>query len=302
MPAPTWTRDDWFDWLIDRPFKVILTIALAIIIRWLLHRFIDRVVHRAGNGAVPSVLATTRAAGFLRELSKSSRERRDLRAKTVGSLLKSIVSAVVLIITLVMIFDLVGLPIAPLLTGAGVLGVAVGFGAQSLVRDFLSGMFMILEDQYAVGDTVELSYGWFSSTGTVESVGLRLTQVRDANGTVLYVRNGEVLRVGNLSQQWSQTVLDVTVSTASDIEQAEQILREEAAELFHQSALSEVIIAEPEVRGVERFDADGVVIRTVITTAPQHEAAVARALRSRLLRRLAEANVQIISAETPEGT
>ncbi|SKB08498.1 mechanosensitive ion channel family protein [Aeromicrobium choanae] len=291
----TWTPEDLVGWLLDVPGRALLIVLIAIVLRWLAHRFINRLTGRAAKGAVPGILAQSKAGVFLADLRNGSSERRRQRAETMGSLLRSIASGVIWSIAFVMVLGVFGLPIAPLLTGAGVAGVALGFGAQTLVKDFLSGIFMILEDQYGVGDAVDVG----EAVGTVEAVGLRVTRLRDVNGTVWYVRNGEILRVGNHSQEWARTVLDVTVAYDSDLELVQRILREEAHALSTDSTLAAVIIEEPEVWGVERFDKDGAVVRTVLKTAPLHQADVGRALRSRVLRRFDEAGVRIPSTTLP---
>ncbi|MFS0886194.1 mechanosensitive ion channel family protein [Aeromicrobium sp. 179-A 4D2 NHS] len=291
----TWTLNETAAWVLDVPGKVALIAVLAVVLRWLAHRFINRITGRAAKGPVPGVLAKSKAGVFLSDLASNGNERRRQRAETMGSLLRSIASGAIWSIAIVMMLGVCGLPIAPLLTGAGVLGVALGFGAQTLVKDFLSGIFMILEDQYGVGDAIDVG----EASGIVEAVGLRVTRLRDVNGTVWYVRNGEILRVGNHSQEWARTVLDVTVAYDSDLDQVQQILREESQKLSTESTLAGVIIEEPEVWGVERFDKDGAVVRTVLKTAPLHQADVGRALRSRVLRRFDQAGIRIPSTTLP---
>lgn len=295
MPDVTWTQSAWFTRLVDIPGKIAAIVLIALFARWLAHRFINQLGRRAEKGAVPSVLARTKVGEVLNDLTPGAAERREQRAATVASLLRSIVTVVVFSIAFVMVLDVCGLPIAPLLTGAGVAGVALGFGAQTLVKDFLSGIFMMLEDQYGVGDAVDLG----EASGVVEAVGLRVSRLRDVNGTAWYVRNGEIIRVGNMSQSWARTVVDVTVAFTSDLDLVQRILREEAHALATDSAFADVIIEEPEVWGVERFDKDGVVVRTVVKTAPSHQAEVGRALRSRVLRRFDESGVRIPSTSLP---
>ncbi|WP_313405735.1 mechanosensitive ion channel family protein [Aeromicrobium sp.] len=284
-----WTMNDALAWVLDVPGKVALIAILAVFLRWLSHRFINRLTGRAAKGPVHGVLAKTKAGVFLSDLRAGSSERRRQRAETMGSLLRSIASGAIWSIAFVMILGVLGLPIAPLLTGAGVAGVALGFGAQTLVKDFLSGIFMILEDQYGVGDVVDVG----EASGTVEAVGLRVTRLRDVDGTVWYVRNGEILRVGNMSQEWARALLDVTVAYDADLDEVERILREESVRLFTDSTYSGVIIEEPEVWGVDSFAKDGAVVRTALKTAPMHQWEVARALRSRVLRRFDEAGIRI---------
>lgn len=185
-----------YEWFVARPIAILLIIILALIVRWLISRAIDRIVRRAGEGSIPSVLARTKAGEVLADLRPGAADRRRERAMTMGSVLKSLASALVLGIASIMILAEIGFEVAPILAGAGILGVAFSFGAQNFVKDFLAGIFMMLEDQLGVGDIVDTGH----ATGRVEAVGLRVTRLRDANGTVWYVRNGEVIRVGNESQ------------------------------------------------------------------------------------------------------
>ncbi|RYI98678.1 MAG: mechanosensitive ion channel family protein, partial [Actinomycetales bacterium] len=262
---------------------------IALFIRWLVKRFIGRIVRRASRGSVPGVLANSKAGELLADLRPGASERRRQRASAMGDLLGSIATIIVIGIAFVMVLDQVGVNIAPLLTGAGILGVALGFGAQTLVKDFLAGIFMIMEDQFGVGDVVDMG----EASGTVEAVGLRVTRLRDVNGTVWYVRNGEVLRVGNQSQNWARTVLDITVTYDADLAQVQRILADVAHTLYEEPALQGIIIEEPEVWGVERFDKDGAVVRVVLKTAPLEQWTVARTMRQRIKASFDEAGIRI---------
>lgn len=194
-------EDKAYEWFVARPIAVLIIVALSLIIRWLISRAIDRVVRRAGEGSIPGVLARTKAGEILADLRPGAADRRRERALTMGSLLKSIASALVLAVTAIMVLAELNFDVAPILTGAGIVGVALGFGAQNFVKDFLAGVFMILEDQLGVGDMVDTGH----AVGKVEAVGLRVTRLRDVHGTVWYVRNGEVIRVGNESQGGPET-------------------------------------------------------------------------------------------------
>ena len=207
----------------------------------------------------------------------------------MGSLLKSIVSVIVFSIVGFMVIAQLGYNIAPLIASAGIIGVALGFGAQSVVKDFLSGIFLILEDQYGVGDTVDVG----AASGTVEAVGLRVTRLRDVNGTVWYVRNGELLAVGNMSQNWARTVLDIPVAFSEDLTRVREILREVAHAVWEDPEYRPEILEEPEVWGVERWDPDGVVVRVVVKTAPQQQWSVARELRERIKDRFDAEGIEI---------
>jgi small conductance mechanosensitive channel len=286
-----WTGDR----LMESGTQILVILLVAMVVRWVTRRAIRRVVKRAGEGQVPDALANSRAGALLSDLRPGSGERRQQRAQAMGDLLSSIVGLVIAGVAFVMVLGVVGVPIAPLLTSAGILGVALGFGAQTLVKDYLAGVSMILEDQYGVGDSVDLG----EASGTVEAVGLRVTRLRDVNGTVWYVRNGEILRVGNQSQNWARTVLDVTVDYDSDLDEVQSILAEEAESMYREDRFSGVIIEEPEVWGVERFDKDGVVVRVVLKTAPLQQWLVARTLRQRVKRRFDKAGIRIPSSAIP---
>ena len=276
-------------WLTGEPLYIIGLIAFAFVVRWLLHRLVDRVVRRAETGVLP---ARVWRDGHPKEKSRSSSTtsaRRALRARTMGTLLKSIISAVVFTVLVIMVLAELGYNIAPILAGAGVLGVAVGFGSQSLVKDFLSGVFMLVEDQYGVGDVVDLG----SATGTVEAVSLRVTRLRDVDGTVWYVRNGEILRVGNMSQNWARTVLDIPVDYSEDLVHVREVLTEVAHNLWIDDEYQKVIIEEPEVWGVQSLDADSVVVRVTLKTAPMEQWNVAREMRERVKARFDLEEIEI---------
>ncbi|MGH3459017.1 mechanosensitive ion channel family protein [Aeromicrobium sp.] len=285
-------------WYVATPGAIVLIIVVGLVFRWLVKRAIDRIVKRASAGVVPGMISGTKAGAVLADLRPGAGERRKQRAETMGSVLASIASGVIIAIVVVMVLDQVGVNIAPIIASAGIVGVALGFGAQNLVKDFLSGIFMILEDQYGVGDSVDLG----EAIGTVEAVGLRVTRLRDVDGTVWYVRNGEILRVGNQSQNWARTVLDITVAYESDLDQVQQLLQEEATAMYEDERYHDIIIEAPEVWGVERFDKDGAVVRVVLKTAPLQQWPVARALRQRIKSRFDAAGIHIPTSFIPGQT
>ena len=262
-------------WLIGKPLAILVIVLGAIVVRWLASKAIDRVVKRAETAALPGARQTF--------------NRRAQRAKSLGSLLKSITTTLIFGIAFVMVLSEVGLNVAPILASAGVLGLAIGFGAQNLVKDFLSGVMMMIEDQYGVGDAVDLG----EAIGTVENVGLRVTRVRDVDGTVWYVRNGEILRVGNQSQNWARTVLDIKVGYREDLVRVRQILQEVAHGLWEDEDYKDVIIEEPEVWGVEDLSPDAVVMRVTLKTAPMEQWQVAREMRARIKSRFDHEDIEI---------
>jgi len=213
-------------------------------------------------------------------------ERRRQRAEAIGSVLRSLVTAFVFSIALLMVLEELSFNLAPLLASAGILGLAVGFGAQSLVKDLLGGLFMLLEDQYGVGDTVDLG----EATGVVESVGLRITTVRDARGVLWYIRNGEIIRVGNKSQGWAMLMIDMPIGFA-DAEEATEVLRTAAATVYADADLTDHFVEPPEVLGVESVTVEGAIIRTIAKTTADGQYVVGRELRRRLTEALAGAGI-----------
>jgi small-conductance mechanosensitive channel len=263
------------EWLIGKPLAILGIIVIAVVVRWLATKAIDRVVKRAETAPLPGL--------------KHTHNRRAQRARSLGSLLQSITTTVVFGIAFVMVLSEVGMDVAPILASAGVLGLAIGFGAQNLVKDFLSGVMMMVEDQYGVGDAVDLG----EAVGTVENVGLRVTRVRDVDGTVWYVRNGEILRVGNQSQNWARTVLDIPVSYSEDLDHVRQVLEEVAHGVWDDEDYKDVVIEEPSVWGVQDLGPSGVVVRVTLKTAPMEQWNVAREMRERIKARFDHEGIQI---------
>ncbi|PBC43208.1 mechanosensitive ion channel protein MscS [Rhodococcus sp. ACPA4] len=240
------------DWLIHRPIEIAIYVVLAVILRFALHRVIDRM----SNGRKPSVNA-----------------RRTQRARTIGSVLKSTVSIVILVWCVLQILGILGVNVAPFIASAGVIGLAIGFGAQNLVRDFLSGIFMLLEDQYGVGDVVDLG----DAVGTVETVGLRVTTVRDANGTLWYCRNGEILRVGNMSQGYATAVLDLPIAHNANVHRACEVATRAVLEAAESDSIRSDMIEKPEMLGVNSVTAESITIRITAQVKPGRQWAVQRA-------------------------
>ena len=277
------TKQGWLagsaEWLIAKPLLVLLIAVGAVVVRFMAHRAINRLVASTSDDRVPAILRPLRdRASEHLEIGSLLSERRRQRAQTIGSVLRSTSSAVIMSLAVLMILGELGLNLGPLIASAGIVGVALGFGAQNLVKDILSGMFMILEDQYGVGDSVDVG----EATGTVEAVGLRTTRLRGLEGTVWHVRNGEILRVGNMSQGWSRAVLDVPLSYSSDLRRAGTVLKEVADEVWHDDDFAELIVEEPTVTGIETMSRDGLTIRLMVKTKPEQQGPVARELRARI--------------------
>lgn len=280
----------WADLLLGKPLQLVLLLLIALIVRYVLHKLINRVVTRAVEHEPPrQVLGSTTAARVVFGSAGAYSERRALRIQTLGSLLRSVVTVIIGAIVIVMAMDILGYPIGPLLASAGIAGVALGFGAQNLVQDYLAGVAMLLEDQYGVGDYLDMG----EASGTVEAVSLRITRLRAVDGTVWYVRNGSVTRVGNASQDWARAVVDVAVAYESDTARVKQLLEEISHGMAAEEAWRPVIIEEPEVWGVEALGSDGIMVRVVAKTKPLEQWAVARELRERVKRRFDEEEIEI---------
>jgi small-conductance mechanosensitive channel len=282
------------------PIRIVLILVIAFVVRALLHRFIRRTAERAGATGSGGFFRGSRAGTLLGAFGDPTllMERRRQRAATVGSLLRSVTSVFVFGLAFLSILGELGINLAPIVASAGVLGIAVGFGAQNLVRDFLSGMFMLLEDQYGVGDVIDVG----PVSGTVEAVSLRMTRLRDVEGTVWYVRNGEITRIGNKSQQWARTVLDVPLDYDTEVDRAKQVLARTADDLWADPEWASVILDAPEVWGMETMTADGYTLRVAIKTQPLKQWEVARELRERVRNSLSEAGIALGSVQRSEVT
>ena len=276
------------DWLVAKPLNIVVLLLIASLVRWVLHRVIDRAMSRAGRGSIPGFISRRRQQQSPTAVSFVA-GRRQQRTATMASLLKSITTGVIFGVFAIMIVDVLGFNIAPLIASAGILGLALGFGAQSLVTDLLSGVFMMLEDQYGVGDSVDVG----DAVGDVEAVGLRVTRVRDIDGTVWYVRNGNISRVGNMSQNWARTVLDIRVGYEEDLDRVREILADVTHTLWEEEKGKKDILEEPEVWGVQSLDPEAVVVRLVLKTAPMRQWAVARELRERIKERFDAEGIEI---------
>jgi small conductance mechanosensitive channel len=297
-----WTNNDFIansaDTIVSTSLSIALILVLATIARYLIHRAIYRVIEGATNSRVSRLIG--RAPGLRRDPSSAASQRSIQRAHTIGSVLRSISSAVVLSIGAIMILAEFGVNLGPILASAGIVGVAVGFGAQNLVRDFLSGMFMLLEDQYGVGDIVDLG----EATGTVEAVGLRITTLRDTAGTVWFVRNGEILRVGNKSQGYAVAVVDIPVAHSADIAEAIELIGTISQERVGREDLAGAVIEPVEVLGVERVGPEGVTLRLTVKVAPGKQWLVQRALNASLTDAFDDARVPrpgLLPAIPPAG-
>lgn len=272
---------DHADALVTTPLHILLVVVIALVARTLAHRAIDRLTRATSEGTVPRILSPLKeraSAAASRFESAPLSERRQQRADTIGSVLKSSVSIAVFVLALLVILRELGIDVTALVAGTSILGVAIAFGAQNVIKDFLSGMFMILEDQYGVGDVIDVG----PATGTVEAVGLRTTRLRDEAGTVWYVRNGEIARVGNQSQGFAQVVLDVPIDVSADLSAASTAIATTAARMHADPDWAGSFLGEPELSGVQELTREQTVIRLIAQVRPLQQWRVAAELRGRI--------------------
>jgi len=255
---------------------IAVIVVVALLVRLLAYRAINRISALTANGMTPAMLRPLRAHAE-RALNRGvSAERRRQRALAIGSLLKSVTSFLVVSIAAILILAEFGINVAPLLASAGIAGVALAFGAQNLIKDFLAGIFMTLEDQYGVGDTVDLG----SASGTVTTVGLRTTTVRAGDGTIWHVRNGEVLRVGNASQGESVVNIDLPLPYSADTTKAGYIALAQADQVALSEEFADAVVEPPKILGIVDIAPGMVTIRITATVRAGDQDAFGRALRT----------------------
>lgn len=280
---------EFVDWLTDVPLQILWILLIA----WGVNQIVKRAIRRFGDR-----ISGMQVTGKRRFRSKSHPPfvdtgevnlRSAARAQTITGVMRSVATGFIGIFAGIYILGILGLNLGPLIAGAGVAGVALGFGAQSLVRDFLSGFFMLIEDHFGVGDVVDLG----EASGTVEQVTLRVTRLRDQNGTVWHVPNGEIRRVGNKSQQWARAVLDIAVAPSADLERAAEVIGAAAHDVWGLDEAKPDVLGEPEVLGIEYLGPDAATIRVQGKTRPGAQWRVSRLLRVRIAEALAEAGIDL---------
>ncbi|HSN44620.1 MAG TPA: mechanosensitive ion channel family protein [Propionibacteriaceae bacterium] len=255
--------------------QLAVLIAVAAVLRWAIQSVIRRIVAASVDKSEHRFDFIPGRAG--RILASFGGERQPARAKTLGALLANTASFTIATIAILTALSMVGIPMGPILASAGIGGVALGFGAQSLVRDLLSGLFMIAEDQYGVGDLITVG----DITGTVEDTGLRVTRVRDASGLVWYVRNGDIAKVGNHSQGWASATVDIPVHYTSDAAQVVAVLETVVTELDNDPDWADQLLDTPTVLGVESIIGSAMTFRMSAKCVAKHQSGVQRELRER---------------------
>ena len=276
-----------FDPVVGAGVGLLITLVAVVVVRWVVRRLIDRTVRGFTDTNLTRRLARAKVGHDESEASVAAAERTAARARTIGSLLTSVATFVIVGTGIVIALALVGVNVAPVIASAGVIGIAVGFGAQSLIKDFLTGVFMVFEDQYGVGDVVDMG----QASGTVENVGLRITTLRDDNGVLWYVPNGSIMRVGNKSQGWAVADVEVPVGLGEDLDAVQQLLTTTAEAMAHDPDWDAVVLDEPALVTVESIGVESVLVRVRLLTQPMRQAQIARELRVRVKDALDEAGV-----------
>ena len=288
------------EWTAAITTKAIAVGALLVVglLLWIIARLVIRAVTRSIETGLPlsrrarkaltrahiAVPVATAQEHYLATL------RRQQRAGTIRAVLQSALAVVLLAVISVMALDMIGLPVAPLLASAGIVGVALGFGAQSLVKDLLSGIFMLIEDQYGVGDIVNVG----DATGVVEEVGLRSTRLRSLDGTVWFVPNGEIRRVGNMTKMWSRALIEVRLDIETDIDDARAAMLDAlTAAREADPDVDAAILSDGEVPGIEDFDYYSVVVRLMVNVSPTTQWTVMRAVRKQMRIIFAERGIRL---------
>jgi moderate conductance mechanosensitive channel len=270
---------------------VVILVLTAIVVR-VVKRVIQRSVDRAKDPDRAARMTKLKTKARLSEPPLQpaiATERKARRADALGSIFGSVASAFIWTLSLLTVLGGFGIELGPYIASLGIIGVALGFGAQDLVKDFISGIFMLLEDQYGVGDVVDSG----EATGVVEGISLRTTRIRSVDGTLWYVPNGEIRRLGNMSQEWARALLDIGVSYETDVAEASRIISEVAEQMASEDEYVAKFLDAPEVWGVQNLGPDSVDIRLVIKTTPGDQWAIARELRARIKRAFDDASVEI---------
>lgn len=288
-------KEDLLDWFVGTPLAILVIVCCAVGLRMLVSRLITRVTKQAVDRSSGDRLIEARRATRTSEMSDLLMgHRRIQRAKAIASLLKSLATATIVVIAALLILAQFHIDIGPLLASASILGAAIAFGAQNLIKDYLSGISMILEDQYGVDDVVDLG----PAVGTVENVTLRVTQLRDMSGVVWYVRNGEVLRVANRSKGWTMSSVTVAIAYNEDLDNVREIIEKVATDMDDDSKYDSMLLDKPVYAGIESVSGDAVFIKVSAKSAPEQQGAVSMIIRERLKVAFDRAGVKVPTLTT----
>lgn len=255
------------DWLLDHGWRIALVVVLALTVMWLVHRTLPRAIRM-----------TVSSDRFVDVSDSIALDEQRKRAETLSRVLVRVLDIVAVFVAVLLVLGELEIPLGPLLASAGIVGVALGFGAQSLVRDTLAGMFILIENQYRAGDVVTVA----GVSGTVEEVGLRRTVLRDIDGIVHSVSNGEIVISSNMTRGWSRVNLNVSVGYDQDLDRARAVIDRVGAELAADPDWATLILEPPKVLRVDAFEESGIALKVLATTKPMKQWEVAGELRQRI--------------------
>lgn len=290
--AGLWANIGSFLTTYEAPFRIVGVIIGAVVLRWVLvvaiHRVVDRVV--SGVKKAQNVENTV-------EISSSPLHavRVVQRTRTMGTVLNNLVTWAIVTVAFVLVLGELNFSVTALIASAGILGAALGFGAQNVIKDMLNGLFMVFEDQLGVGDIVELQSTQGPVSGVVESVGVRVTHVRDVGGVLWYVRNGEIINVGNKSQGWARVIIDLPAPYTSNVDEVQEVMLATATALANEPEYKRKVLEPPEIWGIESISAEALVIRLVMKVRTADQFDLARLLRLRLKLALDQLGVAVPS-------
>ncbi|AWB82523.1 mechanosensitive ion channel protein MscS [Corynebacterium yudongzhengii] len=295
-----WENPEVQQWLIATPLRILIVIIIALILQAIARRLIDRAadgniakggkLSKGRSGKKKDQNAEVRDDARLAAMHRAREQRRHSRVKTLAGVGRSAAVLVIWTWAVLAILGELGINVGPIIASAGVIGVALGFGAQSLVMDFLAGVFMLLEDQYGVGDVVDVGD---DIVGDVEEISLRITTIRDIDGTLWYVRNGEIMRVGNLSDEYSIARIEVPVALSNDMDEAWNIILDAVTDISNDPLISEYVMETPTVNGLTQINPDSVTFRASVKTLPAKQWDVQRIIQSKLVNILRDKGVAL---------
>jgi small-conductance mechanosensitive channel len=268
-------------WLVGRPLEIVVIVLVTFVGVRFLKNWIRAAVHRVVVGAPDD--ASDSVDGL------PTKQRAEARAGSIASVLAGSAGIAVWTISIITVLGIAGIEVAPMIAGAGIAGLALSFGAQNVIRDIVAGLFILVEDQFGIGDVIEVD----GVSGTVEAISLRATQLRSVNGTLWFVPNGQINQMGNMTKSWSAAILDVDVAYGADIGRVRSVLASVATELVDDVDYGGVMVEPPQVMGVEALGADSVTVRVVLKVAPGQQWVVQRVLRERVKAALDDAGIEI---------
>jgi small-conductance mechanosensitive channel len=288
------------EWFVAKPLSILLVVVVAGVVAMVVRRMISRSMNQLFS--VSSEKKHNRKGKLRRRTSEvllasgDTSVRTEARLETLTAVFRSIGTALVWFLALFFTLEVLGISLGPLLATAGIVGVALGFGTQTMVRDFISGFFIVAEDQFGVGDTIDVGGG---AKGVVERITLRATHIRDPEGTMWHVANGQIVKVANKSQEWARALIDVVLPYDADISAVSDVMQEVADTIQSDPEWSTKITERAEIWGIQEFDSDGVHVRMVIKTEPAAQFGVLRELRARMKETFDERGISFAYAGSP---